>query len=177
VKAEPKFWSGAFDKAGCLNGAFFGTIMVQQINPGRITVNATGKERDPGEMDASDVAPLFAKGFRCIRHNFGDPVVGRDAIKVSADFMEELAPIAAESRLARLCVLLGLKRANGPGGHAIGAMPNGDGSVLLMDPNIGEFRFPGVGTLVKWMKEDLTSYYDHYARFDKMYFCLLARKK
>ena len=162
VKAQPKFWSGVFSETGELNSAFFGTIMTQMLNPGRVNVAAQGEARLAGEDDANLFQPLLSAGFNLTMNNNGSPLTGKNATIAAAEFLAVIVPSAAKHSNFNFCVMLGLKRASSNRGHMVGAMPNADGTILLMDPNLGEFRFPNVDTLDDWMTKDLAPFYNDY---------------
>jgi hypothetical protein len=164
VKEEPKFWSGLFDRTGGVNAAFIGTIMVQMLLPGRVNVAPQGKARDAGEGDAGDLQPLLADGFSLTMNNHNNPTTGENAAGAAAEVMTTITPAVAKHPHFKFCVLLMLHRTNGTGGHAIGAVPKANGSILLMDPNLGEFRFPSAQTLAEWMTKDLAPFYSHYEK-------------
>jgi hypothetical protein len=157
VKAQPKFWSGVFEADGRVNAAFFGTIMVQELSPGRINVQAQGHQADAPEADAGKHSRLVAAGFQ---HTKPQEITGQNAVTIAAGVLDGfLEEIRSNLNNKRYCLQMNLKKIDGGSGHVIGAVPMSSGDILLMDPNLGEFSFADGDKLVTWMTKDLANFY------------------
>jgi hypothetical protein len=166
LKDTPAFWSSALDQRGRPNGAFFGTIMVQQLNPGRVHVAPQGEARDADEGDADMFEPMRAQG--CV--TIGDEIemASTEPVQGLAKYMKNAASVVAKHNKTQFCIFLGIGRRGVSGGHTIGAMPTAAGDVRLLDPNVGEFRFPDTDTLSDWMTKDLARLYRN-GKYDKWF--------
>jgi hypothetical protein len=174
LKDKPEFWSSAIDQSGRLNGAFCGTIMMQQLNPGRVHVAPQGKERDVDEGDADTFEPLRALGCKEVNARNVEPAT--NPMGSLAEYVQGVTSLAAKYPKSRLCIFLGIGHSGISGGHIIGAMPSADGSVLLMDADAGEFCFPEASSLAKWMRKDLASLYRR-MKYDKWFAVAYSKDK
>jgi hypothetical protein len=162
-KREPRFWSALLDRTGEVNSTFIATIMMQQINPGRLKVNEQGVPRDDGETDASIFDYLRASGIKQTKRNVQ---IGRNATEAAAEVFEHFSVQATMLPSYRLGIYMALKVDGTQRSHALAALFEADGSVRLMDPNLGDFWFPDGDAIANWLRRCVTRLYRDYNKMN-----------